>query len=159
MESSGAEGKKVSRRELLRLLALSAIGAGIVVGAPRLAGAALPARKADPRSSPGAASAAAAIGSTSSTPATYQGVSSSPENRVKVMYFQMSGLLAIKEEYFVLQRPAYYRDLLADVLEKHPVLSPRMQSMMVLVDGVLAQPGTALRDGDEVDFIPTVAGG
>ncbi len=161
MESSGAEGKKVTRRELLHLLALSAIGAGLVVGAPRLAGAALPARKADPRSPSGPATGVATtVGSTSTATAYPGGVpSSSPETRVKVMYFQMSGLLDTKEEYFALQSPAYYRDLLADVLEKHPVLSPKMQSMLVLVDGVVARPGTALNDGDEVDFIPTVAGG
>ena len=75
------------------------------------------------------------------------------------MYFQMPLVVDTREEYFVLQNPAYFRDLLADVLQKHPALSPMTSSMLILIDGVHAQPSTVLRDGDEVDLIPAVAGG
>jgi len=34
-----------------------------------------------------------------------------------------------------------------------------LPTMMVMIDGVLAQPGSPLSDGDEVDFIPAMAGG
>jgi len=81
------------------------------------------------------------------------------EIKVKVMYFQMPLVLNAREEYFVLQSPAYFRDLLANILQEHPALSPMTSSMLILVDGVHAQPTTVLRDGDEVDLIPAVAGG
>ena len=63
------------------------------------------------------------------------------------------------KEYFVLPNPAYFRDLLTEVLEKHPALSPMIPTMMILVDGIVALPGTALRNGDEVDFVPAIPGG
>lgn len=79
--------------------------------------------------------------------------------RVKAMYFQMPQVVSTREEYFVLQSPAYFSDLLNGVLGKHPSLSAMMPSMMILIDGVRTLPDIALRDGDEVDFIPAVAGG
>ena len=69
-------------------------------------------------------------------------------------------LTSIGFEYFVLQNPAYLRDLLDVVLLRHPSISPQMiASMLILIDGAPAKTGAALEDGDEVDFIPLVAGG
>ncbi|MGA2460660.1 MAG: MoaD/ThiS family protein [Candidatus Bathyarchaeia archaeon] len=63
-------------------------------------------------------------------------------------------------EYFVLQNPAYLPDLLDAVLLRHPSISPQMMaSMLILVDGAPAKTGAGLEDGNEVDFIPLVAGG
>ncbi|MGH9919873.1 MAG: MoaD/ThiS family protein [Nitrososphaerales archaeon] len=75
------------------------------------------------------------------------------------MYFQMPLVVGVSEEYFVLTSPAYFRDLQTSVLEEHPALSRMMPTMMILIDGVPAQPSTQLRNGDEVDFIPAIAGG
>jgi molybdopterin converting factor small subunit len=63
------------------------------------------------------------------------------------------------EEYFVLQNPAVLRDLLSDVVTKHPSLAPMIATMEILRDGAPVKPDSALRDGDEIDFIPTIAGG
>ena len=81
-------------------------------------------------------------------------------SRVKVRYFQMSDVLdGLTEEYFSLQNPASYGDLLIAVVAAHPPLSSMMASMLVLVDGVVAKRGASLEDGDEVDFIPAISGG
>ena len=79
--------------------------------------------------------------------------------KVKVMYFQMPLAVGVSTEHFVLPSPARYGDLLPVVLKAHPALSPMMPTMMVLADGIPAQAGTPLRDGDEIDFIPAISGG
>jgi len=80
--------------------------------------------------------------------------------RVKVKYFQMSAALPeVTQEYFVLPSPATYSALCNAVTAAHPALASMMSSMLVLVDGVVAKTNTPLQDGDEVDFIPTMAGG
>lgn len=81
------------------------------------------------------------------------------EIKVKVMYFQMPLVVSSSEEHFVLQSPAYFRDLMTEILEEHPALSPMIPTMMIMIDGLPARGETALMDGDEVDFIPTIAGG
>jgi molybdopterin converting factor small subunit len=62
-------------------------------------------------------------------------------------------------EYFTLPAQARYSDLLVGVVEEHPAISAMIPSMMVLIDGVPAKATSSLSDGDEVDFIPAVAGG
>jgi len=142
--------KKVSRRRLLQSAILfSAVGAGMVLGVEALVTAA-------PSSKSGA-------GSTSETPlqASSSGGSSATGTsiRVKVVYLRMPQTMSITEEYFVLQSPAYYRDLLSEVVDEHPIVSTMIPTMTVLVDGYFGQPGTPLKDGDEVDFVPYMAGG
>ncbi len=145
-------GERVSRRQVLRLIAFSAFGAGVILATGKLAGAAFPTTAAG---GDGGSSAA----TSSATPTAVLHEASASTLSVKVMYFQMPQTISTKEEHFVLQSPAHFRDLLSGVLQKHPSLSPMMPSMMVLIDGVRAQPDATLRDGDEVDFIPAVAGG
>lgn len=82
--------------------------------------------------------------------------------KVKVIYNLMARYISTSEEYFVLESPAYLRDLLKDVVEKHPSLSSMIgdhPTMMILIDGVPSQPGAVLRDGAQVDFIPLFDGG
>jgi molybdopterin converting factor small subunit len=80
--------------------------------------------------------------------------------RIKVRYFQMSDALpGVNQEYYVLPSPAHYPGLLTAVISSHPVLSGMMPNMLVLAEGIVAGSNTLLRDGDEVDFIPTVSGG
>ncbi len=81
------------------------------------------------------------------------------EIKVKVMYFQMPLIVSSGEEYFVVQTPAYFRDLMTQILEKHPALSPMIPTMMIMIDGMPAKGEMTLMDGDEVDFIPAIAGG
>jgi hypothetical protein len=76
---------------------------------------------------------------------------------VKVVYFQMPQYFG--DEYFVLQAPAVLRDLLSVVMLKHPPLAPMMATMWILINGTPSKPDATLRDGDEVNFIPLVAGG
>lgn len=152
MDSSQAtRGATTSRRQVLRWIALTAVGAGVVLTAGWLAkNAAPPARS--------GASSVQASGYTTPTSANTGAGNVSTTLRVKVMYFQMPQLGA-KQEYFALESPAYFRDLLDDVETKHPSLSSMIPTMLVLIDGVKAQPSTLLKEGDEIDFIPTVAGG
>ncbi len=141
---------------MLKWMAMAAVGAGVaLLGAETLL-----------RSSvPGVASS-----DTKSTNST--SLSSSPvlvgdpgvsTIKVKVRYFQMLQYVDTKEEYFVLQSPAQLGTLLSDVTAKHPSLTPVMSSMMILVDGIAtlasAPAGTPLENGDEVDLIPSIAGG
>jgi molybdopterin converting factor small subunit len=70
-----------------------------------------------------------------------------------------SNVVDASEEHFVLKSPAHFRDLKSVVVGEHPLLLPMFPTMLSLVDGVPATPATELNDGDEVDFIPAVAGG
>lgn len=76
---------------------------------------------------------------------------------IKVVYFQMAQLSGA--ESFILQSPAVLRDLLSVVISRHPSLAPMMASMWILINGTPSKPDSTLRDGDEVNFIPLVAGG
>ena len=135
---------------MIRLLALGAAGAGLaLVGADALFNS---------RLSGGASSQTSVSTAIPATRAAIQTQSGSL--RVKVRYFQMAGTLpGVQQEFFVLQRPARYSLLLEEVVGKHPVISGMMPTMLVLVDGLVAEADTPLNDGDEVDFIPTVSGG
>jgi molybdopterin converting factor small subunit len=167
LSSPEAENEgRMSRRRLLRsVLLFSVVGMGILLEVDRLT-------KASPSSLPGGGSAskgsqlasysAPVPASPSSPPLVSSSGGSSASGasvRIKAMYFQMPLAVDTKEEYFVLHGPAYFRDLLTNVVGEHPLLSSMIPTMMILIDGILAQPGTQLKDGDEVDFIPAVAGG
>jgi len=45
------------------------------------------------------------------------------------------------DEYFTLQSPAYFHNLLSDVVEEHPFNSTVIPTMMIFVDGLPAQLG------------------
>ncbi len=142
--------EKMSRRRMLKsAVVLSAVGAGVILGFDALVTAA-------PSSASGAESTSTAplqASSSSGTSATGTSI------RVKVVYLRMPQTFSITEEYFVLQSPAYYRDLLSEVVDEHPFISAMIPTMTVLVDGYFGQQGTPLKDGDEVDFVPYMAGG
>jgi len=144
--------RKVSRRLLLKSAILfSAVGAGMVLGVEALVTAAPSAS-----TTSGEASASEAL-----LQASPSGGSVAPGTpvRVKVVYLRMPQTFSITEEYFVLQSPARYRDLLSEVVEEHPFISAMVPTMTVLIDGYFGQPTTPLKDGDEVDFVPYMAGG
>lgn len=160
---------KVSRRQVLRILGLAAFGTVLVLGSRRMEAVAYPppstqagAKTAPSSSAPaGTAPSPAAPASTSST-STASAVEPQPSSQeitVKVEYFQMPLVVTTSVEHFSLASPARYSDLLALVVQEHPAISTMLPSMMILIDGVPATPGAPLSDGDEVDFIPAIAGG
>jgi molybdopterin converting factor small subunit len=79
--------------------------------------------------------------------------------RVKVVYFQMAQSIGVGQEYFEVQAPAHVGDLMRIAIQRHPALSEMAKQMLILIQGVPADSGTALEDGDEVDLIPTLVGG
>jgi molybdopterin converting factor small subunit len=121
-----------SRRKMLRWLALAGLAGGMaVVGLGSLVKAQAP--------------VTAAV---------------SPQSlRVKVVYFQMSQSISVEQEYFELQAPAHVSDLMAMATRRHPSLSGMEKAMLILTEGVPYNDATVLRDGDEVDLIPTLVGG
>jgi molybdopterin converting factor small subunit len=128
---------------------LSAVGAGIVLGLDAVVSGA--------RSKSGGGST-----SETSSPASSSGTPSAPGDSltVKAVYFGMpQSIISAKEEYFVLRSPAYFRDLLGEVAEKHPQISIMIPTMIISVNGNPGQPGTLLSNGDEVDLVPATAGG
>jgi molybdopterin converting factor small subunit len=79
--------------------------------------------------------------------------------RVKVVYFQMAQSVSVGQEYFYLQPPARVSDLMRIAVQRHPALSAMANQMLILVEGLPAGGATVLKDGDEVDLIPTLVGG
>jgi molybdopterin converting factor small subunit len=151
LTSPDAEAEKgTSRRRMLRsAILLSAVGAGIVLGLDGVVSAT--------RSETGGGRASKA-----SSPTSPSGTQSAPGDSltVTVAYFGMpQSIISDKEEYFVLRSPAYFRDLLSEVAEKHPQISIMIPTMIISVNGDPGQSGALLRDGDEVDFVPATAGG
>lgn len=133
------EGEKVTRRRMLRYIGFAAVGAAVVIGA----GSVL--RK------PSSASGTAEL--SSETTKTARRLIS-----VQAQYLQMPTITP-SEEYFVLKSPAKYSDLLPLIFQRHPQLQPMIPTMMVFIDGYYAQASTELKDGDEVYFVPVMAGG
>jgi len=76
---------------------------------------------------------------------------------VKAKYLQLSRMLKVKEEDFVMDSRSCYGDLLQAVRKKHPSLTYVV--MLVLIDGTPPHPDTELKDGDEVDFLASPMGG
>jgi molybdopterin converting factor subunit 1 len=50
-------------------------------------------------------------------------------------------------------------DVWARVAATHPAVAPFASSVSCAVNAEFARPGTGLRDGDEVAFLPPVSGG
>ena len=71
----------------------------------------------------------------------------------------MAEYVSTSSEYFVLENPATLRDLLNNVAERHPSIKMMMANMWILVNGTPAKLNDPLKDGEEVDLIPLVAGG
>jgi molybdopterin converting factor small subunit len=133
-----------SRRRLLKLIAIGAAGIGIAALGYRLM----------PDSPSGTVHQALAQTSGS------ESEGAAVDARIRVRYFQMVNAIPdVQAEVFVLGPPTTYGHLLAEVVDRHPAVSGMVPNMLVLVNGVAARPDTPLDDGDEVDFIPAIAGG
>ena len=147
---NGAKHPDQSKRKLLRLIVLAGVGGAVAV---LLLGSSV------------RNTSNLTYQSTQSQELTTSqlGTATSYANRgsmkVNVRFFQMSQVIPVTQEYFVIQSPAQYSDLLSAVESKYPVIAGMILNMLVLVDGIPAKPGTPLQDGVEVDFIPAIAGG
>jgi molybdopterin converting factor small subunit len=146
----GAKQPDQSRRRFLRLIALAGVGGAAVVLVPRLL-----VRTAADGPSQSKQTQMLATGQ----PVATVGGASMPSTKVNVRFFQMSQAVSVTQENFFVQSPAKYSDLLAAVESKYPKISTMVPTMLVLVDGIPARAATPLKDGDEVDFIPAIAGG
>ena len=129
-------------------LVFSALGVAAIMGLDRLARAPPPGPVGGgaPKSSSASAGGATAL---PGGPVT-----------VKVVYFGMPlAITSTKQELFVLESPAYFKDLLEDVVEKHPIISAMIPTMVISVNGVPGRPSALMKDGDVVDLVPATAGG
>lgn len=79
--------------------------------------------------------------------------------KVIVKYFEMSQFVEVKEEYFFIQSPGNFGQLLEKVVSKHPHLSGIIRNLCILVDGYAPRDDMPIKDRDEVDFILMEAGG
>ena len=140
-----------SRRRLVKGLAVAAAGGGIVL----LFGSNFVLNAKQTPAGTGLVRASASAGSDKSTAEVQTTFS-----RIKVRYIQMSDVISgVDQEYYVLPNPANFNQLLTVVCSAHPILSGMMPNMVVLVDGLAAKTDSRLKDGDEVDIFPMMAGG
>jgi len=79
--------------------------------------------------------------------------------RVKIVYFQMQQSVNAAQEYYELEGRPRVSDLMNVADHRHPALTEMSSHMLILIEGVPADGSTTLRDGDEVDLIPTMVGG
>ncbi len=91
-----------------------------------------------------------------------KGQVATPEDQlftVRVYYSMIEQYTDLSDEYFILQSPATLRNLIDTVVIRHPSMAQMVETMMILLNGVPAKPSAALKDGDEVQFIPLATGG
>jgi len=137
------------RRQVLRWLALVSLGGGITaLGLGALLRTDASAGVEEPRTA-----------STKTTPAENVVNGQQSTIRIKVVYFQMSQAVTVGQEYFDLQSPARVSDLIQAATQRHPPLAEMAGQMLILVEGVPANGTTSLKNGAEVDLIPTLVGG
>jgi hypothetical protein len=79
---------------------------------------------------------------------------------IKAVYFGMSTQIqGTKQDYITLKSPAFLKDAISEVTERHPALIPMIGAMQILIDGNPAEPNQQLANKDEIGFIPLQAGG
>jgi molybdopterin converting factor small subunit len=146
--SSEAE-KAASRRRMLQSgLLFSALGVAAILGVDGVA-----------RALPSGSAGGSAL-KTSSASAGFATTLPGGPVTVEVVYFGMPlAVTSTKQELFVLESPAYFKDLLDDVVERHPIISAMIPTMIMSVNGVPGRPSTPMEDGDVVDLVPATAGG
>ncbi|MDQ6793757.1 MAG: MoaD/ThiS family protein, partial [Chloroflexota bacterium] len=83
-----------------------------------------------------------------------------PGVRVRVRLFAIQRELAgVRELDLELPAGANIEDAWTALVERHPVLAPGRPSVRFARNGVYAEPGARLGDGDELACIPPVSGG
>ena len=80
--------------------------------------------------------------------------------RVKVLYFgQARDAAGTASEKISLSAPASLRDLIEQTEDRHAALARLNRTTRIAVNAELARNDQGLDDGDEVAFLPPVAGG
>ena len=80
--------------------------------------------------------------------------------RVKVkLYAAFRDIVGSKEEDLDLKQGSTVNDLLDDYIRRFPQLSRYRDHIILSVNKEYGAPGRALREGDEVSFLPPVSGG
>ena len=64
-----------------------------------------------------------------------------------------------KQEYIVFPAPVFLNDILARIKQEHVVLVPMLSTMAIVINGTPAEGNPKLANNDEIDLIPTYAGG
>jgi molybdopterin converting factor small subunit len=147
-----AVGRKVGRRAALRIVGMIVAGATIsAVGGSALLGS-LANKSATSTSSVGSQGYSSSSASATDTSNSYL--------TVKVVYFGMSRqTIGTREEFLDLRNPAFLKDALYSLTQKHTSLIPMLGAMQIVIDGNPAEPDQQLMNGDEIDFIPVSPGG
>ena len=79
---------------------------------------------------------------------------------VKVLFFaSCRDLVGAREQQVALSSGATVGDLIAEIASEHARFVEMAPSLMVSVNQEYMDRSTALKDGDEVAFIPPVSGG
>jgi molybdopterin converting factor small subunit len=141
---SADPGKNISRRRLLRsAIFLSVAGVGIILGLE----------------SAYTLTTSSVSGSESNSTQAALIPSGSPIT-VTVTYVGMPlRITDTRKEDFTLRSPARFSDLLDMVVERHPLVSTMVPTMLISVNGVVERPEAVLTDGAEVALLPAVVGG
>lgn len=80
--------------------------------------------------------------------------------RIKVKFFALyREIVGLREAQIDLPSGSTALDLWNRFAESHPYLAPNLPHTRFAVNGEYTNPSTALRDGDEVAFIPPISGG
>ncbi len=80
--------------------------------------------------------------------------------KVKVLYFGPAQEAAgSAEEFVLLANPAFLQDLVSEVLKNHDDLDKMKITLQVAVNGEVVSTNVELHHGDEIAFLPPVAGG
>lgn len=80
--------------------------------------------------------------------------------KVKVRYFGPAHeATGNTEEFVLLSNPAFLEDLTNEVLKNHEDLQKMRSTMKVAVNSEIVEANVELSHGDEIAFLPPVAGG
>ncbi len=80
--------------------------------------------------------------------------------KVKVLYFgPAQEATGSAEEFVLLGNPAFLQDLVGEVLKNHDDLDKMKITLKVAVNGEVVGTNVQLHHGDEIAFLPPVAGG
>jgi molybdopterin converting factor small subunit len=80
--------------------------------------------------------------------------------KVKVLYFGPArDATGSAEEFVLLANPAFLQDLVSEVLKNHEDLDKMKITLKVAVNKEVVGTNVELHHGDEIAFLPAVAGG
>ena len=79
---------------------------------------------------------------------------------IRVLYFAtLRDMVGEQEERVEVPEGATVADLVAEIVGAYPRFREMEPSLMISVNQEYSERGTALKEGDEVAFIPPISGG